>query len=190
MKALPSVADITEYAAAGNPAADKGSCVSKPKQRYQQSTDGCQLCNLIRVLLNGLGAMDMYTQLRAAVTLHSLSSTTVTVSMTQSLASMPGQAYVLSVNSCKVFTQACCNTTPQCSRSSWVAMLTNRPDKCSTSRSRTCSSSRTFCRCSRCPRPSFCTRTSSTFPLTARGMWSTYCGLMIACRSSSRIRVK
>ena len=50
----------------------------------------------------------------------------------------------------------------------------------------TCSSSRVFSSSARCPFWSLALRVSSTFPLTALGMWSTYCGLMTGCRGQRR----
>mmetsp|Transcript_51396 Transcript_51396/g.164325 ORF Transcript_51396/g.164325 Transcript_51396/m.164325 type:complete len:111 (-) Transcript_51396:522-854(-) len=64
------------------------------------------------------------------------------------------------------------------------------PDSASTSRSHTCARSSSSRRRGLLPSSSLESRTFSTLPLTALGMWSTYCGLMIALRSSSRMRVK
>mmetsp|Transcript_7709 Transcript_7709/g.13172 ORF Transcript_7709/g.13172 Transcript_7709/m.13172 type:complete len:114 (+) Transcript_7709:1622-1963(+) len=64
------------------------------------------------------------------------------------------------------------------------------PERSSTLRSITFCRSSSSISVSRTPRSSFALRISPTVPLTAFGMWSTYCGLIIAFRLSSKILVK
>mmetsp|Transcript_18683 Transcript_18683/g.59538 ORF Transcript_18683/g.59538 Transcript_18683/m.59538 type:complete len:129 (-) Transcript_18683:495-881(-) len=64
------------------------------------------------------------------------------------------------------------------------------PDSISISRSPRWSSCRSVIMVSATPRVSLRFRMPPTVPLAARGMWSTYCGLMAACRLSSSTLVK
>ncbi|KAJ1449667.1 hypothetical protein M885DRAFT_85991 [Pelagophyceae sp. CCMP2097] len=64
------------------------------------------------------------------------------------------------------------------------------PDKRSMGRSWTCSRSKMRIIDFALSRWHFWLMMSTTVPFTARGMWSTYCGLMMASKLSSRMRVK
>mmetsp|Transcript_18599 Transcript_18599/g.32495 ORF Transcript_18599/g.32495 Transcript_18599/m.32495 type:complete len:83 (+) Transcript_18599:815-1063(+) len=74
-----------------------------------------------------------------------------------------------------------------------IAMATrcsSPPESSSMSRSTRCPRSSWSSAHSRLSRSCLFSMIWRTGPFTARGMWSTYCGLMIAFRSSSSSRVK
>mmetsp|Transcript_3630 Transcript_3630/g.14699 ORF Transcript_3630/g.14699 Transcript_3630/m.14699 type:complete len:115 (+) Transcript_3630:1191-1535(+) len=80
---------------------------------------------------------------------------------------------------------ACCAATTAIAK-----RCSSPPDRSPTERSITGSRSSKSTMRSLLSRSIFWSITSSTLPRTALGMWSTYCGLMTALRSSSRMRVK
>mmetsp|Transcript_16711 Transcript_16711/g.24545 ORF Transcript_16711/g.24545 Transcript_16711/m.24545 type:complete len:105 (-) Transcript_16711:423-737(-) len=87
--------------------------------------------------------------------------------------------------SSNMYTSASCTTTTPMAN-----LCSSPPDKTSTSLSRRCISSISCRVFSITSLWLLLFMMTSTFPCTARGMWSTYWGLMIAFRLSSRMRVK
>mmetsp|Transcript_5975 Transcript_5975/g.8870 ORF Transcript_5975/g.8870 Transcript_5975/m.8870 type:complete len:91 (+) Transcript_5975:1288-1560(+) len=88
-------------------------------------------------------------------------------------------------------------TSDDCTATAAIANLCNSPpDNTPTSRSMTCFNSASVVAQSRTSHPSnsdrssFRLRISPTIPRTARGIWSTYCGLIVALRVSSKTLVK
>mmetsp|Transcript_37842 Transcript_37842/g.60684 ORF Transcript_37842/g.60684 Transcript_37842/m.60684 type:complete len:116 (-) Transcript_37842:551-898(-) len=87
--------------------------------------------------------------------------------------------------SSNMYTSASCTATTAIAK-----RCSSPPESALTSRSSTFSKSSSTMSSSVTPRSSRFLSVSNTSPLTAFGMWSTYCGLMSALMSSSKMRVR